>query len=198
MNLATARHNELCDAQIRPAVLKAVGGRRSCEVVQELGVLHGANRIDIAVVGRGLHGFEIKSDRDSLVRFSAQVAAYSMVMERVTVVVGWRLVLEVMRTAPRWWGVMLAEYNSRGRVRVMDLRRPERNPSPDPLAIAQLLWRDEAMAILESRSAASGFRSRPRQDIYRRIVELVPDTGKLGTLVCSAIRRREGWRVGGP
>lgn len=47
-------------------------------VVEELGLFHGASRVDLAVVGRSLHGYEIKSDRDSLDRLEQQAADYRL------------------------------------------------------------------------------------------------------------------------
>jgi hypothetical protein len=40
-------------------------GDAKLRIIEELGVEHGAARIDIAVINGVLHGYEIKSDRDT-------------------------------------------------------------------------------------------------------------------------------------
>jgi hypothetical protein len=51
------------------------------------------------------------------------------------------------------------------------LRDAQPNPSPDALAIAQLLWQAEALGVLERRGLASGVRSKRRAFAWQRIVE---------------------------
>ena len=41
-------------------------------LIDELGLCKGSARVDLAVVGNQLHGYEIKSDRDSLRRLRTQ------------------------------------------------------------------------------------------------------------------------------
>ncbi len=57
-------------------------------VLDELGLRHGICRVDIAVVNSYLHGYEIKSDADTLERLPSQISVYSAVLDRVTLVVG--------------------------------------------------------------------------------------------------------------
>ena len=45
-------------------------------VIEELGLCRGQVRVDVAVVNGLLHGYEIKSDRDSLRRLGVQVEVY--------------------------------------------------------------------------------------------------------------------------
>jgi len=67
------------------------------------------------------------------------------------------------------------------------------NPSPDPLAVAKLLWRDEAMEVLEKKGAAKGIRSKPRKYLYERlIVELALDD--LRREVRERLLSRRNWR----
>jgi len=78
-------------------------------VLDEVGLRHGTARIDLVVVNDRLHGYEIKSDRDSLKRLLDQVRVYSSVMDRMTLVVGYRHAYDALRMVPEWWGVRLAE-----------------------------------------------------------------------------------------
>src|SRR5215472_4149028 len=73
-------------------------------VVQELGLWHGDVRVDIAVVNGRFHGFEIKSDTDTLSRLPAQMIAYNNVFDRVTIVAGTKHIEAIGNTVPSWWG----------------------------------------------------------------------------------------------
>jgi hypothetical protein len=65
----------LCDSDIRKLLLSHLSSQDEDNpslVVEELGLNQGDARIDVAVVNGHLHGYEIKSDRDSLRRFHRQ------------------------------------------------------------------------------------------------------------------------------
>ncbi|WP_300554835.1 sce7726 family protein, partial [Desulfovibrio sp.] len=55
-------------------------------ILDELGVCSGASRVDVAVINGALHGYEIKSDQDTLDRLPQQILSYSRVLDRVTLV----------------------------------------------------------------------------------------------------------------
>jgi hypothetical protein len=80
------------DAQIRIATKQALFAQHLGEpdtvIFEELGVQHGLSRIDLAVVNGELHGFEFKSDKDTLARLPEQAESYGRVFDRVTLVVG--------------------------------------------------------------------------------------------------------------
>ena len=46
-------------------------------IIDELAIKNGLSRIDTAVIGNEIHGFEIKSDFDNLGRLIDQVSIYS-------------------------------------------------------------------------------------------------------------------------
>jgi len=165
-------------------------------VLDELGIGHGAARIDLVVVNHQLHGYEIKSDRDSLKRLPDQIRAYSSIMDRVTLIVGYKHAYDALRMVPEWWGVRLAETKKQSGGVVLSGARPARNnPKVDLNAVVALLWRDEALAILEELGAADGMRSKRRSEIYRRLVEL-SDPDSLRSRIRQQLKRRKGWRVG--
>ncbi|MGH7589526.1 MAG: sce7726 family protein [Gemmatimonadota bacterium] len=176
------------DRSIRSALLAELAveleGDPDVRIVQEFAVLNGGGRVDIAVIGRSLHGFEIKSDRDTLKRFPDQIRLFSAALDCVTLVVGWKHVVEAMRMIPRWWAVRLAETDEEGRIHLTDLREPRDNPSPDPIAVASLLWRDEALGLLECCAAADGFRSKRRDLIYERLATVTA----VSQLKCAVVR----------
>lgn len=187
------------DWNIRTVLKKELMRRYAKEedtlVLDELGLRHGAARIDLVVVNHQLHGYEIKSDLDSLRRLPDQIKAYNSVMDRVTLVVGYRHAYDALRMVPEWWGVRLAETKKRsGTVVLSNARPPRDNPRVDLNAVVALLWRNEALAILEEMGATRGIRSKPRTEIYERLIE-VSEPDHLRFRIRQQLKSREGWRV---
>lgn len=163
------------DVELRSAVKRKVLARylrdKHTVVLEEMSLRHASARIDLAVVNGILHGFELKSDADTLERLPDQARVYSSVFDRVTLIVGYRHAYEALDVIPDWWGVKLAHKGSRGAIHFSDARSPRDNPAQDPLALAALLWRDEALDLLDEVGKADGFRSKPASAIYQRLVE---------------------------
>lgn len=137
-------------------------------ILDELGLCEGDVRVDVAMINHELSGFEIKSPADSLARWPKQRRVYSKVLDRA-----WLVATEkslVAAKPPAWWGlVRVVETADQLGIRV--LRDAQPNPSPDALAIAQLLWQAEALGVLERRGLARGVRSKRRAFAWQRIVE---------------------------
>lgn len=164
----------LSDAEIRPllrAFLAARNRSPSVFVVEELGLCRGQARVDLAAVGRQIHGYEIKSDRDSLRRLAAQIDLYGLVLDRATLVVGERHVEEAVALLPSWWGVLGVCISTGGRATLRPLRAGSLNPHRDARALAELIWRDEAIELLEARGASRGVRAAPRAVVWDRVCE---------------------------
>jgi len=184
------------DAQIRAATKNALlvqhMGDAETVIFEELGVQHGLARIDLAVVNGELHGFELKSARDTLARLPEQAESYGRLFDRVTLVVEERHVRGAVDLVPDWWGVRVACQES-GKLRFCDLRHAVKNPSPDPAAIVALLWREEALHFLEELGIAGGVRWKCRAEIYSRIVTKT-DIDVLCHRVRTCLRKRLNWR----
>ena len=162
-------------------------------ILDELGLRHGSARVDLVVVNSILHGFELKSNRDTLARLPNQARIYNSVLDRVTLVVGNRHANKALQIVPEWWGVILADKREHGGIYFSKVREPCNNPSPDILAIAMLLWREEALTLLEEFGEAKGLRYKPRKAIYARITE-VADLKQLRARVCQQLKNRTNWR----
>lgn len=174
----------LGDRDIRPALrtyLRAPGD----VLIEEMGVCGGQVRVDLAVVGDTLDGYEIKSDRDSLRRLAGQVDLYGRVFERMTMVVGPRHFEAVLRTVPASWGLLLVD-------EALDLspvRQARLNEAVDSRYLVELLWLEECMALLEAHGAARGVRGKPRRDVWGRVCERLT-TKDVAAAVRDALRRR--------
>src|SRR5216683_3218702 len=164
-------------------------------VIEELGLNHGATRVDVAVVNGELHGFELKSARDTLGRLPLQVTTYNRVFDRVTLVAALRHLEKASQMIPSWWGLMGVR-GSDEQLELVTLRAPGLNPAADAFAIAQLLWRQEALELLESRGLASGLRGASRRSLYEKLATMVP-FDELKLAVRASLKLRKSWRVGG-
>lgn len=156
--------------------------------IEELGLCRGQVRVDLAAVNGLLHGYEIKSDRDRLNRLPTQVQMYGTVVDRATIVTGRRHLHNVLKIVPAWWGVLSVDLDQ-GRTVVRSVRSARENPARVPRALAELLWRDEALALLESRQAARGVRSKPRAAIWDRLCEVF-DVTEIAAAVRGRLRSR--------
>ena len=139
-------------------------------VIEELGLCRGQVRLDIAVVNGLLHGYEIKSDRDSLSRLRKQVEIYSKVLDRATLVVGDRFLTAASDAVPSWWGLLHVQVMF-DQVRLRTVRCSQRNPQRDPRYLVEMLWSNHAIEILEQRGAARGVRRKPRRVIWDRVCD---------------------------
>lgn len=161
-------------------------------VLDELGICEGAARADVAVVNGALAAFEIKSDRDTLARLPAQVEAYRKVFDQVTIIVGGRYIERILEAVPVTWGIVQAVHASSG-VDLKGVREPKTNTEVDSFSLSQLLWRDEALSLLEERGLAEGLRSKPRRVLWQTIATQL-SRQEVGEAVRDQLKSREGWR----
>jgi hypothetical protein len=184
------------DSDIRQVVLSDL--RREYEsdpdtlIIEELGLCQGDARVDIAVVNRSIHGFEIKSNEDSLKRLPGQVEIYSRTLESVTLVVGNKHLDQAVKIIPKWWGVIVAKEKS-GQSLLKGRRRSRSNPCLDPLSVVQLLWRNETLEILKQLDLHRGLANKPRFVLWNRLVEHVTDR-ELMSFIGSTLKARGNWR----
>lgn len=161
-------------------------------VIDELGVAHGSARVDIAVVNGKLHGYEIKSDADTLNRLPAQAVAYNAVFDLVTIVAGTKHLEHLEDSVPAWWGIKAARQGPRGAIHFDVVRPARKNPAIAPVDLAHLLWRDEAVAVLEN-AGLRGVRSKNRAALYELLATHL-SLDELRAVVRTTLKSREGWR----
>ena len=155
-------------------------------VLEELGLCQGDVRVDVAAVNGELSGYEIKSPSDTLARWPNQCRIYSKVVDRAWIVAPMKK-LEAAKV-PAWWGqIAIFELDDRLALRVV--KEARRNPSLDPLSLAKLLWRDEALEVLTNVNRARGVMTKSRKVIWKRLIESV-ELDDLRAAVCSALKRR--------
>jgi hypothetical protein len=186
------------DADIRRALLKEMNARHGGEpdtlIIEELGLCQGIARVDLAVVNGSVHGYEIKSERDTLDRLPAQSAVYSMTLEFVTLIAAPAHLEKVQELIPQWWGIWSAAHK-KGAISLSVKRQAARNPNLIPFALAQFLWRDEALQVLIDHNLSTGMKSKSRKELWARVSTSFT-LEELGDIVRKCLKSRgEAWRV---
>ncbi|KKS98265.1 MAG: hypothetical protein UV73_C0003G0207 [Candidatus Gottesmanbacteria bacterium GW2011_GWA2_43_14] len=197
--LNNSYHPKTSDGIIRKALIRKLLQEHPNEpdtiVVEELGLQHGTVRVDVALVNGRLHGFELKSDLDTLLRLPRQMQTYNMVLDQITLVVGKDHLHKAVNLIPDWWGVIIAKsIDTDGNVRFYEIREPENNPTLDSMSIVRLLWKDEALSILENLGHVSGIRYKRRDVIYEKLVSVLSQD-ELKAKVRKSLSTRINWRV---
>lgn len=186
------------DSEIRSALhakrLRRLKQHPDTLVIDELCLAHARGRVDVAVINGCIHGYEIKSAKDSLGRLRAQVEIYRQTLQKLTIVAATRHVDSVALHAPEWCGVLEAKQGLRGAIGFAAIRAPRTNPDIDPVMMAHLLWRDEVVEILSGigHHAPKDLR-RPRKQLYCMVCEALT-LRELTIAIRSFMARRQAWR----
>lgn len=157
-------------------------------IIEELGLCHGEGRVDVAAVNGLLSGYEIKSSSDTLTRLPRQVELYSRVMDTMSLVCAPRHLDAGIELIPDWWGVQVADGPR------LEVERPDGlNPSPEPVPVLQLLWRDELRAIASMCQLTAVSRDN-RRTLMSKLAGVL-SLNEIRELTRHALKTREGWRV---
>jgi hypothetical protein len=197
IKMKNTKDQNIRKALVKELVLEQAKTGHPTRIFSEFGINHGGVRADVVTVNGIIHGYEIKSDADTLSRLPDQAQAYSQVFDKVTLVVGEQHVIEALAVIPSWWGVKLAKGTSSGSVVLTTIRTARKNQKQDKLAISRLLWKQEVIEILESISSDVGIRNKRREFAYERLA-LVMGKAQLQEKVKDKLFNRPGWRVDQP
>lgn len=157
-------------------------------VVDELGVSGGIARLDLAVLNGVIHGFEIKSESDSLARLPRQVEHFSDVADFMTLIVVDQFEAGALGAIPEWWGLALAR--RRGKAVFFEMRREcKPNPAVDVLSFLEFLWRDEAYSLLAEYGSVRRLKTATKDRLYRELAQQI-SWSKLHDLVLRTLRLR--------
>jgi hypothetical protein len=157
-------------------------------IIDELPLLRGRGRADLAFVNGDLCGYEIKSEADSLVRFGVQADNYESVFEFNTIVSVKKHLDRAMPKIPETWGVMEAR-QADGQIELHTLREPQRNSKLKNSALVRLLWKDECVAVVRK----MGLEARCKTPVAKlwSLIETI-DTSRLCDEVRNALKQRQG------
>lgn len=189
-------------ARIKDEDLRAIALRRlflraqQCTdtlVLQELGLAHGASRVDIAVINGHIRGVEIKAEADTLDRLPRQVLAYGLVVDHATLLASERHLPAALELLPSWWGVICARRVANGSIVFRRLREERVNRETDAVSLARLMWRDEVHAVLSGMGCEPRLLREPRAALYAELARRLPKA-QLAALVRLTLKNRTNWR----
>ncbi|WP_312770267.1 sce7726 family protein [Pseudoxanthomonas mexicana] len=161
------------EAQIKKALADHLIGQHSAQrysFLEELRLHGGEVRADLVHVEQ-MHCFEIKSEADSLARLINQGSRYTLVFDRVTLVLAERHVAKAIDMLPPWWGVLVLEAATG---QFVSLREAGMNVRHHADSLASVLTKDEALHILEDAGAVRGWRSKSLYLIQQHIAQMFP------------------------
>lgn len=162
-------------------------------IIDELGVLEGTFRVDMAVIHKEeLHGFEIKSEKDNLKRLPLQQENYSKVFDRMTLVCDQKHVSEALEIVPRWWGLICVS-EANGKPFLNEIWPSRTNFNVNPYAMCQLLWRDEAFKVLKANGMAYGFKKGSRKRMWKAIAQSL-NIKEIRLAIRTLLAQRVDWR----
>ena len=185
------------DRTIRSALhtkyLRRTTARPDTLVIDELGLAHSRRRVDVAVINGSIHGYEIKSSRDTLDRLDAQLEIYRQTLQKLTIVAAPQHIVGLPTFVPEWCGLIEVTLGPKRAIRFRSVRSAARNPDVDPFMQAHLLWRDEVVHLLIQRGFSPKDLRRPRKQLYRILSEsLTPN--QITTSIRLFMAQRPAWR----
>lgn len=157
-------------------------------IVDELNVKNGLARIDVAVINGSIHGYEIKSEVDTLNRLSNQIEHYNSSLEKITIAVNSNHKEKVFDIVPDWWGIIEIDKNAE----LAELRESEVNPVLNISDLLLLLWKDEMIKILEKYEVKYK-KSSNRSALIETMTQNI-EKEKLLHEVRQALKSRKNWR----
>lgn len=162
-------------------------------VIDELGVAHGKNRADIAVLNGTIHGFEIKSSKDTLSRLPEQINEYSRCFEKVSIIAAPNHIEKLQAMLPTWCGLILATKGTKGAITFKTIKRAQKNPNIEIYAMAHFLWRKEIIEILTQFGEDENNLKLSREKLYRLLPESTT-AKQLTELIKTKFMSRTAWR----
>lgn len=161
------------EAQIKKALADHLVSQQSAQphsFLEELRLHGGEVRADLVHVEQ-MHCFEIKSEADNLARLITQGSRYTLVFDRVTLVLAERHLTKAINMLPPWWGVLMLEAATG---QFVSIREAGVNVCHRADSLASVLTKDEALHILQDAGAARGWRSKSLYLIQQHIAQMFP------------------------
>jgi|AGTN01.2.fsa_nt_gi hypothetical protein len=161
-------------------------------IVDELGVLEGSFRVDLAVINSHLHGYEIKGPSDNLERLPLQQENYSRVFDRMTLVCAEKFIPEAVNIVPKNWG-LISVCKKDGIAFLNEIWPSRQNYKVEPLAMIQLLWREEAYEVCREYGLHYNLRSKSRTKMWK-VLSTQLSLDEIRSAIKRKLSTRTDWR----
>lgn len=162
-------------------------------IVNEMAVCRGAARVDVAVVNGVLHGYEIKSSEDTLVRLKNQLNVYEKCFDYISVVTTEKHLSKLSSVCPISVGISEA-FMDNGVVKIVQLRKPTINKKVEAISVLELTWKDEAIWLANEIGLKIKLANRTKKYIYETIAERV-NLAIIQKYVRTILKQRKDWKV---
>lgn len=164
---------------------------RDTIIVDEFELCSGLSRIDVAVINGVLHGYEIKSEVDTLNRLPNQINYYNKSLEKISVVTNKSHLKQIRELVPRWWGLILIKEIDKREI-VAEIRKAKNNPFLESQSLLHILWKDELILLIEKYKLKVSRHLNKRK--LRESIANALDKTLLSQEVRSALKSRQNWR----
>lgn len=160
------------DIDVRNLVLSELNSlysdRNDTKIINEMGLIHGKSRIDIAVINETLHGYELKSESDSLRRLGRQVEYYSKIFERMTLIIDRKFLEPANTLIPKWWGISVlnSDYS-----KTVQIRKGRKIKTRDYNSLLAILWKKELDGLVDYLDYPKKYKKYRKDDLYRLILK---------------------------
>lgn len=143
------KKTKIYDAQIRQT-LKSKLSSDGSKILEELAIARGQSRIDLVnVTANQVHGYEIKSDADTLRRLSNQVQFYDSVFTHTTLVVGIEHLTKAIYLIPDYWGVIVAK-QIEDTLELIEIRKARGNKRVKYNSISDVMTKNDFVSVLNT------------------------------------------------
>jgi hypothetical protein len=163
------------------------------KIIEELGLCQGSNKIDIAIINNSLIGWEIKSEQDTLNRLPSQVDMYNRIFDYLYIITNEKHLKKINKIIPDFWGVIGVHQNGSD-IKTIIIRKASKNLLVESRYLVQLLWKNEAIEILEKNGLINGLRSKPKTILWGKISDSL-SLRQINEYVREYLKKREKWRV---
>lgn len=160
-------------------------------IVNEFDLCSGLSRIDVAVVNGVLHGYEIKSEEDTLNRLPNQINYYNKSLEKISIITNKSHLKQIKQLVPNWWGVLTVKSNGKKNI-VTQLRKAKSNPQLDAESLLEILWKDELISIIDEYKIDVSVYLNKRK--IRQSISKLLSLSIISQEVRSALKCRQNWR----
>lgn len=165
----------------------------STVMVHELDICSGIVRADLAVFNGKTHGFEIKSEKDTLDRLTLQVEHYSKVFDKTTLVLCEKHLDKALKIIPEYWGVYYVDKGKRS-FKIKRYRPAKLNRNVDYHSLIELLWKEELLELLEVNGITKGLKSKTKKTLRNLVINKI-DNQIIKAYTMDTIKNRVNWRA---
>lgn len=172
--------------------LKKNNPQYDLRIIEEMAVCDGDARVDIAVINDILHGYEIKSDADTLERLSLQQKCYDRTFDKISIIVGEKFKDKIDSYIPEHWGIFVITKNN-NKFKIRRKRPAKINKNIDASALLELLWKEEIVSLLKN-AGIKGLSGKNRR-ILRKIAEENISLIQIKDFTRKTLKNRKNWRI---